>query len=166
MILGHNLFFRKFWVNAIPRYLKTVILKFLLILQRIRSSWKNHDLCVVHMLNGICTESSSLNANFKLKTSKREDQSVQNYYLLLGYYFKSTFSFDLVTEYSNDPLVRENDYKIWPGAYVNHETNNKNTLLLFGGQRRGGISYNSGVCSKALAFEVIELRLMIGLSDM
>ena len=77
----------------------------------------------------------------------------------LGYSYTSKFSAGIITEFSNDPFIIDTKNKLWVGLNGKYKLNNKNTLILFAGERRGGPACNSGVCYEVLDFEGVELRL-------
>lgn len=101
---------------------------------------------------------SGISTELELQRFKRENEDVYNLALFLGYSYKSKFSAGVIAEASNDSFIIEGDNKIWLGGSAKYKLNNKNTFLLFAGQRRGGPACNSGVCYEVLDFEGIELR--------
>ena len=105
------------------------------------------------------TKFSALNTDYEFQIFRRQGASVQNHFILIGYDFNSNLGFNAVCEVSTDPFIVENNYKAWLGANVKYKLNNKNTLLLFAGQRRGEPACNSGVCYEVLDFQGIELRV-------
>ena len=102
---------------------------------------------------------SGISTELEMQTFKRENEDVYNLSFFLGYSYKSKFSAGVISEASNDSFILESNNKIWLGANAKYKLNNKNTFLLFAGQRRGGPACNSGVCYEVLDFEGVELRL-------
>lgn len=105
------------------------------------------------------SKQSGIKSELELQRFQRENENVYNMAFFLGYNFKSKFSAGIITETSNDSFIMDTDYKVWVGASAKYKINNKNTILLFAGQRRGGPACNSGVCYEVLDFEGVELRL-------
>lgn len=101
---------------------------------------------------------SGISTELELQRFNRENDEVYNLALFLGYSYKSKFSAGVIAEVSNDPFLIDTDHKIWIGANAKYKLNNKNTFLLFAGQRRGGPACNSGVCYEVLDFEGVEMR--------
>jgi len=102
---------------------------------------------------------SGVISEIEVQSFKRENEDVYNLVVFLGYSYKSKFSAGVITEASNDSFIIDSENKIWIGANVKYKLNQKHTLLLFAGQRRGGPACNSGVCFEVLDFEGLELRL-------
>jgi hypothetical protein len=107
----------------------------------------------------LLTKKSSLNTDYEFQIFNRQERSVMNQYVLVGYNFKSRFGIDIITEFTNDPFVDENNNKFWFGGNIRYKISNNHTLLLFAGQRRGGTACNAGVCYEVLDFKGIEARL-------
>lgn len=102
---------------------------------------------------------SGIKTEIEVQSFKRENEDVFNFVFLLGYSYKSKFSAGIIVEASNDSFIITTDNKIWIGANAKYKLNQKNTFLLFAGQRRGGPACNAGVCYEVLDFEGVELRL-------
>ena len=102
---------------------------------------------------------SGLKTEFEFQTFTRGNDPVHNLAAYLGYTHTSKFSAGIICEFSNDPQIIDTESKIWVGFNGKYKLNNKNTMILFAGQRRGGPACNSGVCYEVLDFEGVELRL-------
>lgn len=102
---------------------------------------------------------SGLKTELEFQTFKRGEETVTNVAAYLGYSYKSKFSAGIIGEFSNDSFIIDTPNKLWLGINGKYKLNNKNTLILFAGQRRGGPACNSGVCYEVLDFEGVELRL-------
>lgn len=102
---------------------------------------------------------TSLDTEYEYQTFEREGVSITNQLLQLTFNYTSRFSLGFIGEYSTDNFIVEDDFKLWMGATSKIKINNKNTLYLFGGNRRGGPACNSGVCYEVLDFEGVEVRL-------
>jgi hypothetical protein len=71
---------------------------------------------------------------------------------------KTTVSF--TWEITSDPILTDpGNFRSWYGVDLSHKLNNRNTISLFAGQRRGGPSCASGVCYEVLDFQGVEFRL-------
>ena len=84
-------------------------------------------------------------------------------HLILQY--KSNFSAALIWEFTNDEFVSDNPdtdeietVKHFPGINLMYKPNQKNTLKLFAGERRGGPACTSGICYEVLDFKGVEIR--------
>ncbi len=113
---------------------------------------------------GIYTEwsvggSSSINTAFESQSFTRNDEKVRNMVLSAGYALRSKIITGLTVETSNDPFLTEREKKIWTGADIKYQINNKNSLQLFAGSRRGGPACNAGICYEVLDFSGIEFRI-------
>ena len=104
-------------------------------------------------------KSSTIKTDYEFQIFNRSGVMVQNHILSLGYAYKSKFIFSLTGELSTDPFLTENKTKVWPGTNVKYQINNKNSVQLFAGRRRGGPACNAGVCYEVLDFYGVELRL-------
>ncbi len=102
---------------------------------------------------------TGLKSEVEMQTFDRDGVQVYNVLGLVGFNYSSKVSFSILGEVSNDPFLTEEKQKVWPGGNVKYKLNDKNTLLLFGGERRGGPACNSGVCFEVLDFSGVELRL-------
>jgi hypothetical protein len=105
------------------------------------------------------SEKSSLKTEFEFQTFDRNGISTQNYVIILGYSWQSKWIFNVVNELSNDPfLLTSKPNRFWIGSNLKYQINNKNNIVLFGGQRRGGPACNAGICYEVLDFEGVEIR--------
>ncbi len=102
---------------------------------------------------------SSMKFNYEFQTFERLSQNIQNHVFVLGYAYKSKIICNLVTEYSDDSFVVTESSKIWVGANLKYQINNKHALQVFAGERRGGPACNAGVCYEVLDFKGVELRI-------
>jgi len=102
----------------------------------------------------------SLNVEYEYQSFQKSGQRSTNMLLSLAYNRGSKFTGSLLLEYSTDATMVDagETYKVWFGGNLKYKPNYKNTLLLFGGTRRGGPACTSGVCYEILDFEGIELR--------
>ncbi|MGL1889551.1 MAG: DUF6029 family protein [Reichenbachiella sp.] len=102
----------------------------------------------------------SINVEFEYQTFERFETRASNVLTSLAFNQGSKFTASLLTEYSSDNAVTEDDkdYKVWMGGNLKYKPNYKNTFLFFGGTRRGGPACTSGVCYEILDFEGVELR--------
>ena len=108
----------------------------------------------------VLRESSNIiKTGYEFQTFTRYDEPVQNHVISAGYLFKSKFAFILTTELSNDPFLTDEKFIVWPGTDIRYQINNKNTVQLCAGRRRGGPACNAGICYEVLDFYGIELRL-------
>ncbi len=109
---------------------------------------------------------NKLNSTFEtqLQFVERENTETINfsnlyfsYTLALG----SKLSTSALLEISSDPFLLNNDEKniLYPGLGIVYKPNNKNSINLFYGKRRGGPACNSGVCYDVLDFQGFELRI-------
>jgi hypothetical protein len=102
---------------------------------------------------------SGISTDYEFQIFDREGEQVQNHYFSTGYNFRSKIGIDVLFEISNDPFLVEENFRIWLGGLIKYKLNNKHTILLFGGKRRGGPACNAGVCYEVLDFEGIEIRI-------
>lgn len=102
---------------------------------------------------------SGVKTELEFQTFQRDDERITNVATFFGYSYKSKFSAGVITEFSNDSFIVDTNNKLWVGFNGKYKLNNKNTLILFAGQRRGGPACNSGVCYEVLDFEGVEMRL-------
>lgn len=87
-------------------------------------------------------------------------EKANNQFYSLGINYKSKLNVNLQIETTTDPFLQENDdtRTIYPGINVKYQINPKNSILAFGGRRRGGPACSAGVCYEILDFEGFELR--------
>lgn len=104
-------------------------------------------------------ESSSIKAAFESQSFDRNDEKVKNLVISAGYAFKSKIITGLTIETSDDPFLSEGEKKIWTGADIKYQINNKNSFQVFAGSRRGGPACNAGICYEVLDFSGIEFRI-------
>jgi len=104
-------------------------------------------------------ETFSLNSSYEFQHFYRNPDNVQNQVLSIGFSSKSKISGYVVSELSNDPVIVDQGTKIWLGTGAKYKINNRHTLQIFAGERRGGPACNSGVCYEVLDFKGVELRL-------
>jgi hypothetical protein len=104
------------------------------------------------------SEKSSIKTEYEFQYFDREEESVQNQVLNLGYAYKSKWIFSIITELSNDSFLTDKSWKTWFGSNIKYQINNGNSLQLFAGQRRGGPACNAGICYEVLDYEGVELR--------
>lgn len=102
--------------------------------------------------------SSSINATFESQSFKRNNEKVRNLVLSAGCAFRSKVITGLTVETSNDPFLTEGK-KIWAGTDIKYQINNKNSMQIFVGSRRGGPACNAGICYEVLDFSGIEFRI-------
>ena len=90
----------------------------------------------------------------------RDRHNVTNTYYAIGLNYNSQINLSLQLEYTTDPfLIEENKTnRFYPGINMRFKINQKNTILIFGGERRGGPACNAGVCYEILDFKGIEAR--------
>jgi hypothetical protein len=100
-----------------------------------------------------------LNTYYEYQTFDRTDNQVYNHVAVLGLTLLPKLAINLTAEMSNDPFLVENDFRTWLGGNLRYHLNNRNTLQLFAGQRRGGPACNAGICYEVLDFEGMEVRL-------
>jgi len=102
---------------------------------------------------------SSIKTDYEFQTFERLGENYQNHVFVLGYAYKSKIICNIVTEYSDDSFIVTEGSKIWVGANLKYQVNDKHTLQVFAGERRGGPACNAGVCYEVLDFKGVELRL-------
>ncbi len=102
---------------------------------------------------------SSIKTDYEFQTFERLGEYYQNHVFVLGYAYKSKIICNIVTEYSDDSFIVTDGSKIWVGANVKYQLNDKHALQFFAGERRGGPACNAGVCYEVLDFKGVELRL-------
>jgi len=102
---------------------------------------------------------SSIKTDYEFQTFERLGKYYQNHVFVLGYAYKSKIICNIVSEYSNDSFIVTEGSKIWIGANLKYQVNNKHALQFFAGERRGGPACNAGVCYEVLDFKGVELRL-------
>ena len=102
---------------------------------------------------------SSIKTDYEIQTFKRLGKKYQNHVCVLGYAYKSNIICNIVAEYSDDSFIVVGGSKIWIGGYLKYQVNDKNTLQVFAGERRGGPACNAGICYEVLDFKGVELRL-------
>lgn len=78
--------------------------------------------------------------------------------MIAGYSYQSKWIVNLVSELSNDQFLTSKPFKYWLGTNLKYQVNNANSLVLFGGQRRGGPACNAGICYEVLDFKGVEIR--------
>ncbi len=90
----------------------------------------------------------------------RSGTNVTNAYYAIGLNYNSQINLSLQLETTTDPfLVEDNQVKrFYPGINMRFKLNQKNTILIFGGERRGGPACSAGVCYEILDFKGIEAR--------
>lgn len=109
--------------------------------------------------------SGNLHAEYQhFKRTLGETIPVQNMAWIIGVSKSPSLSVSLTWEISDDPLQREavgipGKWRHWLGSDISYRLNNRNTLSLFVGQRRGGPACTSGICYEVLDFEGAEIRL-------
>ena len=87
-------------------------------------------------------------------------QVYQNMVVVAGWSKSPKTSVSLTWEYSTDINVTGGDpQRNWFGVDVSHKIDQRNTVTLFAGQRRGGPACTSGICYEVLDFEGVEVRL-------
>ena len=104
------------------------------------------------------SEKSSIKTEYEFQYFDREEESVQNQVLNLGYAYKSKWIFSVIAELSNDSFLTDKSLKTWIGCNAKYQINTGNSLQLFAGQRRGGPACNAGICYEVLDYEGVELR--------
>ena len=111
-------------------------------------------------------EHNKLNSTFEtqLQFVERESNETVNFsnlYFSYTLYVGSKFSTSALMEISNDPFLLNNNETniLYPGIGLMYKPNNKNSINLFYGKRRGGPACNSGVCYDVLDFQGLELRI-------
>jgi len=102
---------------------------------------------------------STIKTDYEFQTFTRSGYRIYNHVLSLAYAYKSKFSASLISEISNDPFLTDATKKTWFGTNVKYQINNKNSILIFAGQRRGGPACNAGVCYEILDFSGVEVRI-------
>ena len=92
--------------------------------------------------------------------------SVHNGVLIAGISQGSKFSIAMTWEISTDPFLTDdpNTFPIergrrhWVGLDTKFKINNRHTVTLFAGQRRGGPACTSGICYEVPDFTGVEMR--------
>lgn len=102
---------------------------------------------------------STIKTDYEFQTFTRSGYMIYNHVLSLGYAFKSKITASLISEISNDPFLTHASKRIWFGTNVKYQINNKNSIQIFAGQRRGGPACNAGVCYEILDFSCVEVRI-------
>jgi hypothetical protein len=102
---------------------------------------------------------STIKTDYEFQTFIRSGYRIYNHVLSLGYAFKSKITASLISEMSNDPFLTDAAKKTWFGTNVKYQVNNKNSIQIFAGQRRGGPACNAGVCYEILDFSGVEVRI-------
>ncbi|MCV9386515.1 DUF6029 family protein [Reichenbachiella ulvae] len=105
--------------------------------------------------------SSSLEVEYQ-NIQRGDNDAFANYYFSYTLARPSLFSISAVMELSADPFVlvqADDEFNFYPALVTTYKPNNKNTLTLFAGKRRGGPACNSGVCYDVLSFQGVELRI-------
>jgi len=88
------------------------------------------------------------------------DSDFRNFVLIAGWSRSPSTSVTFTWEYSTDyMLTRGSAGRNWFGLDMSHKIDQRNTISLFAGQRRGGPACTSGICYEVLDFEGVELRL-------
>lgn len=100
----------------------------------------------------------NFNADSEWQILQRGNKQVENYLVALGMN-TSKFTGSVLTELSNDYFITET-MKVWLGLNTSYKINDKHTVYLFAGERRGGPACNAGICYEVPDFEGFELRLM------
>jgi len=101
---------------------------------------------------------STIKTDYEFQTFSRSGSRVYNHVMSLGYAYKSKISITLITEITNDPFLTDATKKTWVGSNLKYQINNKNSIQIFAGQRRGGPACNAGVCYEVLDFSGVEVR--------
>ncbi|WP_289055467.1 DUF6029 family protein [Carboxylicivirga marina] len=91
------------------------------------------------------------------QTFDRSDKSNQNYVGALTFRYDSRLFIGTLSEWSNDNFVTETD-KLWLSGTLRYKLDQKHTIQLFAGERRGGPACSAGVCYEVLDFKGVELR--------
>ena len=97
---------------------------------------------------------------FEYQTFKRNESTVYNFNMLLGFNLNSKFFISALGELTNDPfIVREgSDTRLYLGNTIRYQPSYKHTFQFFMGSRRGGPQCSAGVCYEILDFKGVELR--------
>ena len=93
--------------------------------------------------------------------------NVHNAVILTDFSFAARFSAGITFELSTDPFLTdlpstleiERGIRTWLGGNLKYKVNDRHTVSLFGGQRRGGPACTSGICYEVLDYTGIELRI-------
>ncbi len=101
----------------------------------------------------------SFKAEYEFQAFERLSEYYQNHVFVIGFANKSKIICNIVSEYSNDSFIVTKGSKIWVGANIKYQVNDKHSLQLFAGERRGGPACNAGVCYEVLDFKGFEIRL-------
>jgi len=104
--------------------------------------------------------SGLLNTYYEYQTFSRLESQVYNHVAVLGLTLHPKLAVNLTGEISNDPFLTEKEFRTWLGGNLRYQLNNRNTIQLFGGQRRGGPACNAGICYEVLDFTGVEFRLV------
>lgn len=99
----------------------------------------------------------SINFEFNAQSFKQAEIKTMNYVGDLTLRYKTKLFLSLLYEWSNDKFLTESS-RTWFGTTLNYKINPKNSISLFGGERRGGPACNAGVCYEILDFKGVELR--------
>ena len=111
----------------------------------------------------------SISLNSEVQNMKRNvsgTQDIWNLYENISLNIGAKYSISLFWEYSTDPNITdragtpeiENVRHFWGGEFF-YKMNNKNSVTLFAGQRRGGPACSSGICYEVPDYEGITLRI-------
>jgi hypothetical protein len=103
--------------------------------------------------------SGLLNTYYEYQTFARSESQVYNHVAVLGITLHPKLAVNLTGEISNDPFLTENEFRTWLGGNLRYQLNHRNTIQLFGGQKRGGPACNAGICYEVLDFTGVEFRL-------
>lgn len=97
---------------------------------------------------------------FEFQSFNRNDNDVSNQYYSLGLNYKSKLNINIQLESTTDPFLIDagSSSKNYLGTNIRYKLNQKNTLQLFAGDRRGGPACSAGVCYEILDFSGVECR--------
>ncbi|MCX6181254.1 MAG: DUF6029 family protein [Bacteroidetes bacterium] len=92
---------------------------------------------------------------------QRLQYSVVNQVYALSYFPNKKLTLNAVLELSNDPFLTSVPQRYWPGINAKYKVNEKISIQIFAGKRRGGPSCNAGICYEVLDFEGVETRVSV-----
>ncbi|TRX66155.1 DUF6029 family protein [Carboxylicivirga sp. M1479] len=108
-------------------------------------------------IDQIINAKQGLLLELEFQNFKRDQQSSSNYVVGLNYRYDSKLFAGILNEWSDDEYITSTP-KLWLSGTVRYKLNNKHTVQVFAGERRGGPACSAGVCYEVLDFKGVELR--------
>lgn len=112
---------------------------------------------------------STISLNTEVQNFDRvfaETINIWNTFTGLNWNYNSKMTLSFFWEFSTDPNVTDRkgtseieERRHFLAGQIFYRINEKNSLTLFAGQRRGGPACSSGICYEVLDFEGVELRI-------